>query len=186
VNNNCIPGDLTLNTLYVTNLIAINSTQQTIISANATTLVVVQLDAENINLSGVLQCVIGPNATQGYIDPQCVDISGKTCTSPVDATCLPLRIGTINGIAPNSLTSDFTITSGGAGLVITPTTNGIIVSNTGVTSVGLAVPTAEFTATVTPVTSTGTLTFVKNVQTANHFWAGPVTGAAGECSILPR
>ena len=46
-----------------------------------------------------------------------------------------------------------------------------------VTSVGLSAP-AEFTVTVSPITSSGTLTFVKATQAANTIWAGPVSGAA--------
>jgi hypothetical protein len=46
-----------------------------------------------------------------------------------------------------------------------------------VTSVGLAAP-AIFTVTGSPVTTSGTLTFTLNTQSANLVWAGPTTGAA--------
>jgi hypothetical protein len=47
-----------------------------------------------------------------------------------------------------------------------------------VSSVALAAPTAEFTVSGSPVTSTGTLTFVWKTQNANIVFAGPSTGAA--------
>lgn len=47
-----------------------------------------------------------------------------------------------------------------------------------VTSVGLALPSALFTVTNSPVTSTGTLTGTLTTQSANLVWAGPTTGSA--------
>ncbi|MDD5005099.1 MAG: polymorphic toxin-type HINT domain-containing protein [Candidatus Omnitrophica bacterium] len=53
-------------------------------------------------------------------------------------------------------------------------------SGTGtVTSVGLSAPT-EFTVSGSPVTTSGTLTFTKNTQTANYVYAGPASGAAAQ------
>lgn len=49
----------------------------------------------------------------------------------------------------------------------------------GVTSVGLALPTAIFDVTGSPVTSTGTLTATFDTQAANSFFAGPVSGSPG-------
>jgi hypothetical protein len=46
-----------------------------------------------------------------------------------------------------------------------------------VTSVGLSAP-AEFTVSGSPVIGTGTLTFTKNNQNANLFYAGPSSGGA--------
>lgn len=48
----------------------------------------------------------------------------------------------------------------------------------GVTSVGLLLPTAVFTVSNTPVTSTGTLTGTFNTQNANTVFSGPSSGAA--------
>lgn len=49
---------------------------------------------------------------------------------------------------------------------------------TAVTSVGLALPTSVFNVTVSPITTTGTLTAVLQTQAANSIWAGPTSGAA--------
>ncbi len=65
------------------------------------------------------------------------------------------------GVSYNAGTQTFTFT--GAGVV---------------TSVGLAMPSAEFTVTNSPVTSAGTLTVTKANQTANLVFAGPCTGSA--------
>jgi hypothetical protein len=51
-------------------------------------------------------------------------------------------------------------------------------SSGSVTSVGLALPTNEFTITNSPVTTTGTLTGSWKNQNANVIFAGPSTGAA--------
>jgi hypothetical protein len=216
---NCIPQDLMLNSLYVNNLIAINSTQQTIIDANATSIQVQELYADNIHLNGTLQCVTSPLSTDcvdisghscpggaldasclpadavfgnlqstgtltvntvaclgGAIPNNCVDISGKTCSSTLSSTCIPLRVATINTIAPEASAGDFGITSG-TGIVITPAANGIVIGNTGVTSVALSVP-AIFDVTGSPVTTTGTLTASLATQSANTLFAGPTVGAA--------
>jgi hypothetical protein len=70
----------------------------------------------------------------------CIDISGETCSAPVDNSCLPLRVATINGIAPNTGTFDFAVNAGtgktkriisisptrasrGLGMVLTPRFN---------------------------------------------------------------
>jgi hypothetical protein len=50
-------------------------------------------------------------------------------------------------------------------------------SGAGVTSVGLSAP-AIFTVSGSPVTTTGTLTFVLATQSANTIFAGPTTGSA--------
>jgi hypothetical protein len=212
---------LTLNSLYVNNLIAVNSTQQTIIDANATSIQVQDLYVGNsIHLNGTMQCTAGPLPTDcvdisghscpggaldasclpasavftnlqstgtltvntvsclgGAIPNNCVDISGKTCTSTLASSCIPLRVATINAIAPESSAGDFGITSG-AGIVITPATNGIVVTNTGVTSVALTVPATLLSVSGSPVTTTGTLATSLVSQSANTLFAGPTTGAS--------
>lgn len=47
-----------------------------------------------------------------------------------------------------------------------------------VTSVGLSVPTDEFTVSGSPVTGASTLAITKTNQTANTAWAGPTSGGA--------
>jgi hypothetical protein len=49
---------------------------------------------------------------------------------------------------------------------------------TGVTSVGLSLPSSVFSITVSPITSTGTLTSVFQTQLANTIFAGPTSGVA--------
>jgi hypothetical protein len=228
---NCIPQDLTLNSLYVSNLIAVNSTQQTIIDANATAIQVEQLYVTSqIELNGTMQCTAGPISNDcvdisgktcvgGPLDPSClpvdaafanlqstgtllvnsvtctgspipdncVDISGKTCTSALASSCIPLRITTINGIAPEGTGGDFTVTAG-TGIVITPATNGVVVGNTGVTSVALAVP-SIMSVSGSPVTTTGTLTASLVTQAANTLFYGPPSGVGEDvfgffCKLL--
>jgi len=219
---NCIPtSGLILQDLFVYNLTAVTSTQLTTLVANASLVTTAHLNVQNIELSNTLTCVGGPNSTFGTISPNCYDISGKTCmtaldsscipsslitnnlqstgtftvnnmvcsgpsipdncvaidskmcTLPISDSCTPIRIKTINGISPTSLL-DFGVVAG-TGISITPGTNLITVANTGVTSVGLSTP-SEFTVTVSPITTTGTLTFIKSVQSAHYIWAGPTSG----------
>lgn len=220
--SNCIAQDLILNSLHVNNLIAVNSTQQTILTANATELQVEQLTVTGqLHLSGNMNCsssplssgcidvsgfscpggslditclptnpVFGNLQSTGTLSVQavsclgsalpnnCVDISGKTCTaSTLASSCIPLRLGTINGIAPEATGGDFGITAG-TGIVITPASNGIVMGNTGVTSVALAVPSSIMSVSGSPVTTTGTLAVSLNDQAANTAFAGPTTGAS--------
>jgi coenzyme F420-reducing hydrogenase gamma subunit len=66
----------------------------------------------------------------------------------------------------------------GTGISIVNAAGSITVANTGVTSVGLALPPSIFTVTGSPVTTTGTLTGLLAVQTASTVFAGPTSGAA--------
>lgn len=81
--------------------------------------------------------------------------------------------------------------SGNIGDVLTVTAPGVITlqpngSGTGsVTSVGLAAPPSEFSVSGSPVTSAGTLTLIKNVQSANSFWAGPTIGVPAQPTFRP-
>ena len=65
----------------------------------------------------------------------------------------------------------------GTGISITNGAGTITVANTGVTSVALSAP-SIFTVSGSPVTTTGTLSFSLNTQTANTIFAGPTTGSA--------
>lgn len=55
---------------------------------------------------------------------------------------------------------------------------GYLVSAGAVTSVALSLPTSIFDVSGSPVTTTGTLTATLDTQSANHVWAGPISGAA--------
>ncbi len=67
--------------------------------------------------------------------------------------------------------------SAGTGISVTPGANVLTIANTGVTSVALSAP-SIFTVSGSPVTTTGTLSFSLNTQTANTVFAGPTTGSA--------
>jgi hypothetical protein len=103
-----------------------------------------------------------------------LEVNNVACLGfPLGNDCIPSRVRTINGINPTLAPAlDFTI-SAGTGVSITPDTNGITVSNTGVTSVGLSLPTSVFSITVPSVVTTGTLTAVFQNQLANTFFASP-------------
>ncbi len=92
--------------------------------------------------------------------------------------CVPLRIKTINVIAPHPVTKNFVI-GGGPGIGVSATPNGLDLFNTGVLHVGLSAPVDEFNVTVGVVMSIGTLTFVKNAQLPRTFWAGPASNLSG-------
>lgn len=70
----------------------------------------------------------------------------------------------------------------GIGLATTGTTSDAVltITNTGgtVTSVGLVLPTSVFDVTVSPVTSSGSLTATFDNQSANTVFAGPSSGGA--------
>jgi hypothetical protein len=98
----------------------------------------------------------------------------------ISESCLPQNltvlsgIQTINTIAPNPSTRDFTLISG-TGLQETGGVNSLTLTNLGVLSVSLSVPSQEFFLISGTVNSnTGTLSFGKNTQAPNTFWAGPL------------
>ena len=66
--------------------------------------------------------------------------------------------------------------SAGTGISVTPGAGVLSIANTGVTSVGLSLP-SFITVTGSPVTTTGTLTGTLATQTANTVFAGPTTGS---------
>lgn len=221
---NCINPNLVLDSLYVTNLIAVNSTQTTTFVANATFIETQQLVVTDLQLNGSMTCsgnssttLISPNCydisnktcpsgalsescipdnllvanlqstntitinnlvcSGPAIPSSCVSIDGETCTTPVSDSCVPMRIQTINGVFPTALL-DFTVTAG-TGISVIPGANQIIVSNTGVTSVALALPASLFSISGSPVTTTGTLTGSLVSQAANTVFAAPdgISGA---------
>jgi len=66
--------------------------------------------------------------------------------------------------------------SAGTGISVTPGVGVLTIANTGVTSVGLSLPSSLLTVTVSPVTTTGTLTATLTTQANNTVFAGPTTG----------
>ena len=79
VDPSCIPSNLTLDSLVVNNLTAYDFTHVNMIEMNETLIV-----TEYLVVNKSMTC-----GMEGAIDPTCVDISGETCTSPIDPTCVP-------------------------------------------------------------------------------------------------
>lgn len=77
--------------------------------------------------------------------------------------CAPLLVDSDTGWLYSLKTGDVVVPAGVGGTV---------------TSVGLALPSAVFSVSGSPVTGSGTLTGAFQTQTANRVWAGPTTGAA--------
>jgi hypothetical protein len=87
-------------------------------------------------------------------------------------TFLPVFTSTLNGLAPLSGggTSNY-LRADGTWDAPPGATNGTV------TSVGLSLP-SIFNVTVSPITTSGTLTAVLNTETSNTVFAGPTTGSA--------
>jgi hypothetical protein len=66
--------------------------------------------------------------------------------------------------------------SAGTGISVTPGVGVLTIANTGVTSVGLTLPSSLLTVTVSPITTTGSLTATLTTQANNTVFAGPTTG----------
>ncbi len=200
---NCIPSTgIVLDTLTVTTLTVLNTTTMLDVSTFNGTVVTIDdlylhtmhcLEATTIpqscyDLSGA-SCPLG--ALQESCVPNNLTLSDASVTGtltvndvvctgqPLPGSCIPARVATVNGIAPDSGTLDFTIASSGAGLSVTPGTNGITLANTGVTSVAATVPGALLTISGSPVTTTGTLALSLATQTGNTVFASPADGSSG-------
>jgi hypothetical protein len=194
---NCIPDNLHIANLIVDHLTVLNGTSQATFTNNSF--------LGDVFVNGTLSCAgsgaISNGCLQlgGYTCPlgmpfadSCIPanliqlnqtvlntltVNNVVCNGPsLPDPCMPIRIKTINGILPTAL-FDFTIGSSTTGISVTPTANGVTISNTGVTSVGLAAPAAEFAVSGSPVTTTGTLTLTKQTQAARTVWAGPLSGS---------
>lgn len=103
-----------------------------------------------------------------------LEVNNLVCLgAPLGPDCIPPRIRSINGIFPSAApVLGFTLNAG-TGISITPALNGLTISNTGVTSVGLSLPASLFSITIPTVTTTGTLTAVLQSQAANTVFAAP-------------
>jgi len=89
-------------------------------------------------------------------------------------------LGTANqilGVNAGATALEYKTVTAGTGISISNGAGSITINNTGVTSVGLSLP-SIFTVTGSPVTTTGTLTGTLATQAANTFLVGPVSGAA--------
>jgi hypothetical protein len=107
-----------------------------------------------------------------------LEVVNVACLGPqLGDDCIPSRVRTINGISPSLAPAlDFTI-GAGTGILISNIVNGITIANTGVTSVGLLLPSSILSVTISSVTTTGTLTAVLQPQAERTFWAGPISGS---------
>lgn len=114
ISPSCIPANLTFDTLYVHHLFTDNMTTISIANQN-----VDMFMANNTVQKGPFTCSGG-----GFVDPNCIDISGETCTSPISDSCMPVRIKSINGILPNAGTLNFGLIAG-PGISLTSGTNQI-------------------------------------------------------------
>jgi hypothetical protein len=83
----------------------------------------------------------------------------------------------IFGMNAAGTAAEYKTLTAGTGISVTNGVGVVTIANTGVTSVGLALP-SIFTVSNSPVTTTGTLTGTLNTQVANAVFAGPSTGAA--------
>jgi hypothetical protein len=89
-------------------------------------------------------------------------------------------LGTSNqvfGVDAAGTAAEYKTLTAGTGMSIVHGANVVTFNNTGVTSVGLTAP-SIFTVSGSPVTTTGTLDFALNTQTANTIFAGPSSGGA--------
>lgn len=81
------------------------------------------------------------------------------------------------GVNAAGTAAEYKTLTAGTGMSIVQGANVVTFNNTGVTSVALTAP-SIFTVSGSPVTTTGTLDFALNTQTANTVFAGPTTGGA--------
>ena len=89
-------------------------------------------------------------------------------------------LGTANqifGMNAAGTAAEYKTLTAGTGMSVINTANTVTFNNTGVTSVGLSLP-GIFNVTVSPITTTGSLTATLATQTANTVFAGPATGSA--------
>ncbi len=199
---NCIPSTLHLNSLVVDSLTILNGSISEASFTNNSFLGDVSLNgtfmcdttgsiSQNcLNLGG-FSCPMGMPLAESCIPASLVmqnvavlnnlTVNNVYCNGPpIQDSCIPTRIMTINAIFPTAApVLDFSILQS-TGISITPIANGITIANTGVTSVALAAPVAEFVVSGSPVTTTGTLTLTKQTQLAKTVWAGPTSGPAAQ------
>lgn len=204
LSGNCVPDDITIDTITVTHLTVLNTTDLGTV-VNQEHLNVTNFITDHLTLNSDMMCPGNASISQ-----DCFDISGKQCSSgnPIDQSCLPAslvvtdltvtnnltvntvtcsggifsdectpkRIKTIAGIEANSSSLDFDLQAG-TGISISPVPNGVSIVNSGLLSLALAVPTDLFSVTGSPATGAGSLALTTNNQAAGTFWAGPETGS---------
>jgi hypothetical protein len=205
INPNLVLSSLTVGTIIANDIILLNGTVTVTGVSNFEIVNATSIITNNIVLHGPMTCDPQDGISQDCYDisgisctspilSNCfpvnitladlavtndLQVNNVACLgSPLGNDCIPSRVRTINGIAPSAApTLDFTIAAG-TGISIAPAMNGIIIDNTGVTSVGLSLPSSILSVTISPITTTGTLTAVLQSQAANTFWGAP-DGSSG-------
>lgn len=204
INPDLVLNTLTVNTLTANDILLLNGTVTVTGVSNFEVINATSITTQSITLSGSMMCnpldtisqdcydISGISCTSP-ISAQCfpinltladlavtnnLEVNNVACLgTPLGNDCIPSRVRTINGIGPSAApTLNFQI-SAGTGISITSGVNSITIDSTGVTSVGLSLPSSILSVTVSPITTTGTLTAVLQTQAANTFWAGPVVGS---------
>lgn len=204
INPNLVLNTLTVNTLTANDIMLLNGTVTVTGVSNFEVINATSITTQSITLSGPMMCnpldtisqdcydISGISCTSP-ISAQCfpinltladlavtnsLEVNNVACLgTPLGNDCIPSRVRTINGISPSAApTLNFQI-SAGTGISITSGVNSITIDSTGVTSVGLSLPSSILSVTVSPITTTGTLTAVLQTQAANTFWGGPVVGS---------
>ena len=97
-------------------------------------------------------------------------------SQPTGTTDLSIS-GSSSPLTINSSTGTDITATAGTGISLAGTSGNFTISNTGVTSAGLSLP-SIFSVSGSPVTTTGTLTGTLATQTANTVFAGPASGGA--------
>lgn len=207
INPNLVLDSLIVNTITANDIMLLNGTVTVTGVSNFEIVNATTIYANEIHLSGPMMCSPEDTISQDCYDISSIsctspisancfpinitladasvtnelEVNVVTCLgAPLGNDCIPARVRTINGVSPSAAPAlDFTLSTSGVGLSITPTLNGLVFANTGVTSVSLSLPLALFSITVPTVTTTGTLTAVLQSQGANLFFASP-DGSAGQ------
>lgn len=134
-----------------------------------------------VTTSGTLTGTLATQtANRIFAGPASGSAAAPTFRAAVNADLPTLTSGQLfigsTGVAPVSATltagSGITITNGAGSITIAANTAGTV------TSVALALPVSIFSISGSPVTSSGTLTGSLVTQSANFFFAGPVSGSA--------
>lgn len=125
--------------------------------------------------TGTTGLVLTPTTTAGAV----TQVLSGTLITANGGTGLT-SIGTANqvlGVNPGGTGLDYKTITAGTGISVTPSAGSITINNTGVTSVGLTVP-SILSVTGSPVTTSGTIAVSLATQTANTVFAGPTSGGA--------
>jgi hypothetical protein len=119
---------------------------------------------------------VGPDSGDIVLGGTLVTANGGTGLTTIGAA------NTILGVDIAGTALEYKAVTAGTGISVVPTAGVLTINNTGVTSVALSDGSTApiYAISGSPVTTTGTLTFSLNTQTANTVFAGPTTGGAAE------